>query len=96
MSRAAATDAELLEVLDLTARGVSAAVIGRRMGLTRNAVLGLIFRCRKDTDKAETAPYIVNRRWKQTTPPQKTENRDGGMPRDWWRAGLAKQAGGRK
>jgi hypothetical protein len=48
------TDEEMLEALYLRDhRGLSAAGVARRMGKTRNSVLGLLHRVGRDTDASD-------------------------------------------
>lgn len=45
------TDMQLLEVVHLhEVEGLSAALIGKRMGRTKSAICGIIFRVRTETD----------------------------------------------
>ena len=73
----ALSDAHLLAILEARALGATVDDIALRMGLTRSAVAGHIFRM---------APGRVPDHCRRP------ENRDGGMPPGWWRAGLARQA----
>ncbi len=66
------TDREILETLDLHERqGLSAAQVGRRVGRSRSAVLGIVKRINDATD---AVPDLCAR----------PENRNGGMPARWW------------
>lgn len=58
--------------------GVSRAVVARRMGVSRSAVIGILHRINAETD-------AVLEKCK------KPENRDGGMPDKWWQAGLRRR-----
>ena len=69
------TDVDILRALDMhEGQGLTAAEAGRRMGVSRSAVLGVIHRINKDADRV---PCLC----------QKPENRDGGMPARWWQKG---------
>ena len=71
-------DGDTLHLLDRAAAGVSAGVIAAEIGITRSAVLGLLFRIRKDMERV---PDLATR----------PANCDGGMSRHWWKTGLARQ-----
>lgn len=74
------TDAELLTVLDLCFRqGLTRDAAGARVGRVRNSTIGAVNRVVADDRKV--ADLCV-----------KPENQDGGMPADWWRAGVRVQA----
>lgn len=65
-------DEALLTILDLSAHeGLSASQIARRIGSTKNAVIGALNRIAKEADKV---PDRCRRK----------ANKDGGMPRRWW------------
>lgn len=81
------TDGEILRVLDLRAKGATAAEAGRAKGLARAAILGLEKRIRDDLTREDGTVRPGER------PAVKPENRDGGMPEGWWKAGLARQRG---
>lgn len=67
-----AMDEEILKMLDLRANdGLSAAKIGARFGLSKNAVVGKLHRVK--TEEIHDCACV------------KPENRDGGMPRWWWK-----------
>lgn len=77
------TDAEVLDMLDLRERmsaAHAAEVLTRRWGrpVSRNAICGAHRRVMHDL---ALVPDLCAR----------PENRDGGMPPDWWRAGLARR-----
>jgi hypothetical protein len=80
------SDADILAVLDRRAAGESCTAIAARSGVSRSAILGLVYRVNLDADRAESAPPPVGQ-----TRPVKPENCDGGMPARWWVAGLRKQ-----
>lgn len=71
------TDAQLLAALDLTECGMSRAEAARLLSIahdrpfTRMSVTGAIDRVRKETDAVPC--FCI-----------KPENRDGGMPANWW------------
>lgn len=44
------SDAEMLTVLEMRAGGATAAVIGRRFGVSRSAILGVVHRIESETD----------------------------------------------
>lgn len=44
------TDAEMLDVLERTSDGQSSTIVGKRYGVSRAAVLGLLKRCRDDSE----------------------------------------------
>ncbi len=72
MTLAPWTDREMLEALDLIERqGLSAARVAQRMGGSRSAVCGLMFRIK--TDLAKVSDVAV-----------RPANQDGGMPARWW------------
>lgn len=81
------TDGEILRVLDRLADGASAAEVARQLGTTKNAILGLVKRVRDEMARADQATQPGE------VPAMKPENMDGGMPRHWWKAGLARQRG---
>ena len=76
-------DAKTLELMDLRAEGLTAAAAADRLGVTRSAVLGLELRMRAEMALAEAVTGAH--------PAVKPKNLDGGMPRRWWAAGLARQ-----
>lgn len=60
-----------LRILDLRDHeGLKPAAIGRAMGLSRNAVIGRLYRMQHEDVPCQC---------------RKPENRDGGMRRGWWR-----------
>lgn len=65
------SDETILEVLDGTAKGESMAQVGKKLGLTRNAVAALLYRNRADNAFVEDRCI-------------KPENMDSGMPDRWW------------
>lgn len=68
------TDQQMLEILDKRERvGLTGAKIAEALGVSRSAILGLLFRLNRDTDLAEQGSIVT-----------KPENRDGGMPVRWW------------
>lgn len=70
---ARAEDLSFLRILDLRDHeGMSFAEIGRAMGLSRSNIAGKLHRVNKDNRDVEDAC-------------RKKANRDGGMPRHWWR-----------
>ena len=84
MSGPAWSDADLLRMLALDADGYTSAQIAARLGretgrgCTRNAIVGALHRIKGETRGQACAA---------TRP----ENRDGGMPADWWVPGLRAQ-----
>lgn len=67
------TDEQVLTMLDMWDRqGRRAAEIARHFGVSRSAILGLLFQVRLEADEHRCACT-------------KPENRDGGMPVRWWR-----------
>jgi hypothetical protein len=69
------SDTDILRALDMHERqGLTAAGVGRRMGRSRSAVLGMIHRINKDADRVACTC-------------KRPENRDGGMPALWWAKG---------
>jgi hypothetical protein len=77
------TDAEMLEMLEMRAHMTAARaadLLTRRWGrpVSRNAICGAHHRVMHDL---ALIPDLCARH----------ENRDGGMPSDWWRAGLARR-----
>jgi hypothetical protein len=81
------TDGEILRVLDRRAEGASAGEVASSYGTTRSAILGLEKRIRDEMlrEDGTIRPGEV--------PAVKPENQDGGMPKDWWKPGLARQRG---
>lgn len=78
-TRSALTDMQLLEILDLMDRhGMTALQVAPRYGKTRNAIIGLRHRILTDLEASEVGAAAM-----------KPENRDGGMPADWWRKRVA-------
>lgn len=71
------TDAQLLAALDLQDAGMSRAETARLLSMahdrpfTRMSVTGALDRIRKETDAISCLC-------------ERPENRDGGMPADWW------------
>lgn len=60
-----------LRILDMKeGDGLGGTEIGRRVGLSKNAVVGRLHRL-----KHEPLPCLCS----------KPKNRDGGMPRGWWK-----------
>ena len=47
------SDAEMLEALDMRRRGLSATVIGAKLGRSRSAVCGLFHRIDRETDASD-------------------------------------------
>lgn len=80
------SDAEILAVLERRAAGETCTAIAARSGVSRSAILGLVYRVNLDTDRAESAPPPVGQ-----SRPVKPENCDGGMPARWWEPGLRRQ-----
>lgn len=75
------TDEMMLRVLDATERqGQSAAEIGRAMGCSRSAVLGLLKRLRDDLAASEAAPFAPGQ-----GPAVRPGNRDGDLGPLWWK-----------
>lgn len=73
------SDKALLTILDLWENErLSAKTIGERFGVSRSAILGLVYRIDRETEALG---------WKDAA--VKPENRDGNMPHGWWKAGLA-------
>ena len=66
-----ASDERMLEVLHLSEGGMGCTTIGRRLGLTKNAVVGIVNRIRHEPDRCECV---------------RAENKSGGMPVKWWAA----------
>jgi hypothetical protein len=79
--RAPMPDEDVLNLLDLhEGAGLSASLIALQLGMSRSAVLGLIFRVRQDMraadeDRTDWPPAV------------KPENQDGALGRGWWRRG---------
>lgn len=78
------TDGEVLEMLDLretASAAVAARMLSRRWGraVSRNAVCGAHRRVLCDLSRVADSCA-------------RPENRDGGMPSGWWRAGLERRA----
>jgi len=72
------TDYQLLTVMQLIHTGHSCGQAGAAIGRTKNAVIGMMRRVRAQTDKVACERV-------------KPDNINGGMAREWWRAGLEKQ-----
>lgn len=69
------SDVDTLKVLHLSeVEQLPASVIGKRYGVTKSAILGLMNRVRTDLRLTEHGPEVAVR----------PENRDGGMPLRWW------------
>ena len=81
------SDAMMLDILDRVENGFTAAEVGARYGKSKSAVLGMVFRVRRDVD-ADPLP-------RGAVAASKPENMDGGMPARWWEAGLRKRLPGR-
>ncbi|MES2753801.1 MAG: hypothetical protein V4659_03975 [Pseudomonadota bacterium] len=75
-------DARTLDVLDRWDRGDTAAAIGKALGVSRSAVLGVLQRVRVETDVSESVRDV------SAPPASRPENINGGMPARWWVAGL--------
>lgn len=66
-------DEQILKLLDLCDNeGMTIARAGRRCRMTKNAAIGLLYRIRIES---ALVPDFC----------EKPENRDGGMPRNWWK-----------
>lgn len=50
------SDAQVLDMLDLVAAGNSRAAVADVYGLSKNTVVGLLFRVGRDADRAESTP----------------------------------------
>lgn len=71
MSSTRSDDLRVLTMLDLRdGVGLNRAMIGERFGMSKSAVAGALYRI----DIAEQPCACV-----------KPENKDGGMPRGWWK-----------
>lgn len=81
------SDAQVLDMLDLVAAGNSRAAVADVYGLSKNTVVGLLFRVGRDADRAESTPPPPAGQSRAVKP----ENCDGGMPARWWVPGLRKQ-----
>lgn len=81
------TDAQLLAVLDAVADGRTLADIGASLGKSRNSIASIVKRIRDETDASESPLDLTG------APARRPENRNGGMPRHWWRAGLVARRG---
>lgn len=83
--QSAYSDGELLTILDLIEReGMTLAAVGARFGASRSAMAGIVKRLRDELRASEEAAFPPGQ-----GPARRPENRDGGMPGQWWRAGLA-------
>jgi len=82
------TDRQILEAMDMFERqGLTAAEVAARLGLgSRNAVIGMVSRVRRDLAASEGAGFPPGQ-----GPAVRAENCDGGMPVRWWLAGAARQ-----
>lgn len=76
------SDRQIIEALELAdVQGLTAAQIAERMqGVSRNAVIGILNRVRRDLAESEAVPFPAGK-----GPASRPENRDGGMPAGWWR-----------
>jgi hypothetical protein len=81
------TDADTLAVLVMKDEGFTLTEIASRFRVSRGAVSGLQKRIRDDM-QAEDETLRPGE-----LPAIKPENQDGGMPKDWWKLGLARQRG---
>jgi len=81
------SDGDILRVLDRRANGATALEVGQSFGLSRSAILGLEKRIR---DEMRLEDLTIR---PGEVPAVKPENQDGGMPKDWWKPGLARQRG---
>jgi len=87
--KSAYSDADLLRMLDRVERdGATMADVGAGFGVSRSAIAGQLKRLRDDLAASESAAFPAGH-----GPAQRPENRDGGMPAHWYRAGLAARRG---
>lgn len=69
------TDEQVLQMLDMAdGDGMTAAEIALRMGTSRSAICGILFRVRSELAESEQGSRVT-----------RPENRDGALPRGWWR-----------
>ena len=80
------SDADILAVLERRAAGETCAAIAARSGVSRSAIVGLVYRVNLDADLTESTPPPAGQ-----SRPVKLENCDGGMPARWWEPGLRRQ-----
>lgn len=73
------SDSALLAMVDRVGSGVAANVVAKDFGIMRFNVLALVHAVRLDLARAGGCTC------------ERAENRDGGMPAQWWRDGLAAQ-----
>lgn len=67
-------DERALEILDLWDSGdMRGADLRERFGMSNGSIQGLVLRCLKTPDREHRCAC------------QKPENKNGGMPRGWWR-----------
>ena len=73
------SDGALLAMIDRVGAGVAADVVAKDFGITRFNVLAVVHAVRLDLGRAGGCTCV------------RAENRNGGMPAQWWRDGLARQ-----
>lgn len=81
------TDADVMAVLVMRDEGFTLTEIASRFRVSCGAVSGLQKRIRDDM-RIEDQTFRPGE-----VPAVKPENMDGGMPKDWWKPGLARQRG---